>query len=252
MNRKIALITGASRGLGKNAALHLAAQGVDIIGTYNSKADEAQALVAEIEGLGARAVMLQLDVSQSERFEAFATQVAEVLSSRFDRQHFDFLLNNAGIGLTASFVDTTVAQFDLLMNIHLKGPFFLTQNLLPLMADGGRILNVSSGLTRFSLPGYGAYAAMKGAMEVLTRYQAKELGARGISVNTLAPGAIETDFGGGTVRDNGDVNSYVAGNTALGRVGQPDDIGAAIALLLAPGSQWINGQRVEASGGMFL
>ncbi|MDI1329585.1 SDR family NAD(P)-dependent oxidoreductase [Pseudomonas mandelii] len=252
MNRKIALITGASRGLGKNAALHLAAQGVDIIGTYNSKADEAQELVADIERLGAQAVMLQLDVSQSERFEAFATQVADVLHSRFDRQHFDFLLNNAGIGLTANFVDTTVAQFDLLMNIHLKGPFFLTQNLLPLMADGGRILNVSSGLTRFSLPGYGAYAAMKGAMEVLTRYQAKELGARGISVNTLAPGAIETDFGGGTVRDNSDVNSYIAGNTALGRVGQPDDIGAAIALLLAPGSQWINGQRVEASGGMFL
>lgn len=252
MNRKIALITGASRGLGKNAALHLAAQGIDVIGTYNSKADEAHALVAEIESLGGRAAMLQLDVGRSEGFADFATQVAEVLSSHFDREHFDFLINNAGIGLNASFVDTTVAQFDLLMNIHLKGPFFLTQNLLPLMADGGRILNVSSGLTRFSLPGYGAYAAMKGAMEVLTRYQAKELGARGISVNTLAPGAIETDFGGGTVRDNSEVNSYVAGNTALGRVGLPDDIGAAIALLLAPGSQWINGQRVEASGGMFL
>lgn len=252
MNRKIALITGASRGLGKNAALHLAAQGVDIIGTYNSKADEAQALVAQIESLGGRAAMLQLDVSQSERFADFGTQVAAVLRSHFDREHFDFLLNNAGIGLNANFVDTTVAQFDLLMNIHLKGPFFLTQTLLPLMADGGRILNVSSGLTRFSLPGYGAYAAMKGAMEVLTRYQAKELGARGIAVNTLAPGAIETDFGGGTVRDNADVNKLVASNTALGRVGQPDDIGAAIALLLAPGSQWINGQRVEASGGMFL
>jgi NAD(P)-dependent dehydrogenase (short-subunit alcohol dehydrogenase family) len=252
MNRKIALITGASRGLGKSAALHLAAQGIDVIGTYNSRAEEAQALVAEIESLGGRAVMLQLDVGQSGGFADFATQVAEVLRSHFDREHFDFLLNNAGIGLHANFVDTTVAQFDLLMNIHLKGPFFLTQNLLPLMADGGRILNVSSGLTRFSLSGYGAYAAMKGAMEVLTRYQAKELGARGICVNTLAPGAIETDFGGGTVRDNSDVNSYVASNTALGRVGQPDDIGAAIALLLAPGSQWINGQRVEASGGMFL
>ena len=252
MNRKIALITGASRGLGKSAALHLAAQGIDVIGTYNSRAEEAQTLVTEIESLGGRAVMLQLDVGQSEGFADFTTQVAEVLRSRFDREYFDFLLNNAGIGLHANFVDTTVAQFDLLMNIHLKGPFFLTQNLLPLMADGGRILNVSSGLTRFSLPGYGAYAAMKGAMEVLTRYQAKELGARGICVNTLAPGAIETDFGGGTVRDNSDVNSYVASNTALGRVGQPDDIGAAIALLLAPGSQWINGQRVEASGGMFL
>ena len=252
MNRKIALITGASRGLGKNAALHLAAQGVDVIGTYNSKADEAQALVAEIESLGARAAMLQLDVSQSERFADFATQVAEVLRNHFDRQHVDFLLNNAGIGVYANFADTTVEQFDLLMNIHLKGPFFLTQKLLPLLADGGRIVNVSSGLTRFSLPGYGTYAAMKGAMEVLTRYQAKELGARGISVNTLAPGAIETDFGGGTVRDNAQVNQMVAANTALGRVGLPDDIGAVIALLLAPGSQWINGQRVEASGGMFL
>lgn len=252
MSRKIALITGASRGLGKHAALHLVAQGIDVIGTYNSKADEAQALVAEIESLGGRAAMLQLDVGRSEGFADFASQVAEVLRSQFDRQHFDFLLNNAGIGVHANFVDTTVEQFDLLMNIHLKGPFFLTQTLLPLLADGGRILNVSSGLTRFSLPGYGAYAAMKGAMEVLTRYQAKELGARGISVNTLAPGAIETDFGGGTVRDNAQVNKMVADNTALGRPGLPDDIGAAIALLLAPGSQWINGQRVEASGGMFL
>jgi NAD(P)-dependent dehydrogenase (short-subunit alcohol dehydrogenase family) len=252
MNRKIALITGASRGLGKNAALHLVAQGVDIIGTFNSRAEEAQALVAQIESLGGRAAMLQLDVGQSDGFAAFATQVADVLHKHFDRQQFDFLINNAGIGVNANFVDTTVAQFDLLMNIHLKGPFFLTQNLLPLLADGGRILNVSSGLTRFSMPGYGAYAAMKGAMEVLTRYQAKELGARNITVNTLAPGAIETDFGGGTVRDNAQVNTLVANNTALGRVGQPDDIGAAIALLMAPGGQWINGQRIEASGGMFL
>ncbi|VVO42015.1 SDR family NAD(P)-dependent oxidoreductase [Pseudomonas fluorescens] len=252
MNRKIALITGASRGLGKNAALHLVAQGVDIIGTFNSRAEEAQALVAQIESLGGRAAMLQLDVGQSEGFAEFATQVADVLQQHFDRQQFDFLINNAGIGVNANFVDTTVAQFDLLMNIHLKGPFFLTQTLLPLLADGGRILNVSSGLTRFSMPGYGAYAAMKGAMEVLTRYQAKELGTRNIAVNTLAPGAIETDFGGGTVRDNAQVNTLVASNTALGRVGQPDDIGAAIALLMAPGGQWINGQRIEASGGMFL
>ncbi|MNL03656.1 3-oxoacyl-[acyl-carrier-protein] reductase FabG [compost metagenome] len=252
MNRKIALITGASRGLGKNAALHLVAQGVDIIGTYNSRADEAQALVAEIEGLGGRAAMLQLDVGQSEQFAAFATELATVLRDRFDREHFDFLINNAGIGMHANFVDTTFEQFDLLMNIHLKGPFFLTQTLLPLLNDGGRIINISSGLARFSLPGYGTYAAMKGAMEVLTRYQAKELGARNISVNILAPGAIETDFGGGAVRDNAELNKMVAGNTALGRAGRPDDIGAAIALLVAPGSQWINGQRIEASGGMFL
>ncbi|RON53034.1 SDR family NAD(P)-dependent oxidoreductase [Pseudomonas frederiksbergensis] len=252
MNRKIALITGASRGLGKSTALHLAAQGIDVIGTYNSRADEAQALVAEIESLGGRAAMLQLDVGQSESFANFSSEVAKVLKNHFDRQHFDFLVNNAGIGVHANFVDTTVEQFDLLMNIHFKGPFFLTQNLLPLMNDGGRIVNISSGLARFSLPGYGAYAAMKGAMEVLTRYQAKELGARGIAVNILAPGAIETDFGGGAVRDIAAVNQMVASNTALGRAGQPDDIGAAIALLLSPGGQWINGQRIEASGGMFL
>ncbi|MFJ2686334.1 SDR family NAD(P)-dependent oxidoreductase [Pseudomonas sp. NPDC087342] len=252
MTRKIALITGASRGLGKSAALHLVAQGIDIIGTYNSRADEAQALVAEIESLGGRAAMLQLDVGQSESFAAFSGEVANVLKNHFDQQRFDFLINNAGVGVHANFVDTTVAQFDLLMNIHLKGPFFLTQQLLPLMNDGGRIVNVSSGLARFSLPGYGAYAAMKGAMEVLTRYQAKELGERGIAVNVLAPGAIETDFGGGAVRDIAAVNQMVASNTALGRTGQPDDIGAAIALLLSPGGQWINGQRIEASGGMFL
>ncbi|MFJ7796702.1 SDR family NAD(P)-dependent oxidoreductase [Pseudomonas sp. NPDC096950] len=252
MSRKIALITGASRGLGKSAALHLVAQGIDIIGTYNSRADEAQALVAEIESLGGRAAMLQLDVGQSEGFAAFSSEVANVLKNHFDQQRFDFLINNAGVGVHANFVDTTVAQFDLLMNVHLKGPFFLTQQLLPLMNDGGRIVNVSSGLARFSLPGYGAYAAMKGAMEVLTRYQARELGERGIAVNVLAPGAIETDFGGGTVRDNASVNQMVASNTALGRAGQPDDIGAAIALLLSPGGQWINGQRIEASGGMFL
>ncbi|WP_448109070.1 SDR family NAD(P)-dependent oxidoreductase [Pseudomonas azerbaijanoccidentalis] len=252
MNRKIALITGASRGLGKNTALHLAAQGVDIIGTYKSSADEAQALVAEIESLGGRATLLQLDVGQSEQFAAFAIKVDQVLRTNFDQERFDFLVNNAGIGLHANFVDTTVEQFDLMVNIHFKGPFFLTQTLLPLLNDGGRIINISSGLARFSLPGYGTYAAMKGAMEVLTRYQARELGARQISVNTLAPGAIETDFSGGAVRDNAEVNKMVAGNTALGRAGVPDDIGAAIALLLAPGGQWINGQRIEASGGMFL
>jgi NAD(P)-dependent dehydrogenase (short-subunit alcohol dehydrogenase family) len=252
MNRKIALITGASRGLGRSAALHLAAQGIDIIGTYNSRADEAQALVTELQALGAKAAMLQLDVGHSENFAAFAAQVEQELGQTFERQRFDFLINNAGVGVHALFSETTPEQFDLLMNVQLKGPFFLTQQLLPLINDGGRIVNISSGLTRFSLPGYGAYAAMKGAMEVLTRYQAKELGARQIGVNVLAPGAIETDFGGGTVRDNSAVNAMVASNTALGRVGLPDDIGGALALLLSEGGQWINGQRVEASGGMFL
>jgi NAD(P)-dependent dehydrogenase (short-subunit alcohol dehydrogenase family) len=252
MTRKIALITGASRGLGKSAALHLAAQGVDIIGTYNSKADEAQAVVAQIEQLGGRAAMLQLDVSQSATFDDFASQVGSVLKEVFAQDHFNFLINNAGIGVHASFEETTEAQFDQLVAIQFKGPFFLTQKLLPLIGDGGRIVNISSGLARFSLPGYAAYAAMKGAMEVLTRYQAKELGGRGITVNILAPGAIETDFGGGAVRDNANLNSMVANNTALGRAGLPDDIGGAISTLLADGSNWITGQRIEASGGMFL
>ncbi|WP_442112632.1 SDR family NAD(P)-dependent oxidoreductase [Pseudomonas sp. NUPR-001] len=252
MNRKIALITGASRGLGKNTAQHLAAQGIDIIGTYHSKAEEAQALVQALEQQGVRAAMLQLDVSDSAGFEDFARQLQQTLSSVFGRSNLDYLVNNAGIGIHVPFSETTEAQFEQLCNIQLKGPFFLTQRLLPLIADHGRIVNISTGLTRFALPGYAAYAAMKGAMEVLTRYQAKELGARGIRVNILAPGAIETDFGGGVVRDNADVNGFIASNTALGRVGVPDDIGAAIALLLGDGGGWINGQRLEVSGGMFL
>ncbi|WP_175652355.1 SDR family NAD(P)-dependent oxidoreductase [Pseudomonas sp. Marseille-P9899] len=252
MSRKIALITGASRGLGKNAALHLAAQGFDIIGTYHSKAGEAQTLVTTLEQSGARAAMLQLDVGNSASFEAFASALGETLKRDFGRNHIDVLVNNAGIGINAPFAETSEAQFDQLLNIQLKGPFFLTQRLLPLIADQGRIINVSTGLTRFALPGYAAYAAMKGAMEVLTRYQAKELGQRGIRVNILAPGAIETDFGGGVVRDNSDVNAFVASNTALGRVGLPDDIGAAIALLASDGAGWVTGQRLEVSGGMFL
>lgn len=252
MKNKLALITGASRGLGRSAALHLAAEGVNIIGTYHSKAAEAQTVADEVERLGARALMLQLDVSESASFSGFADRLRAALPERFGRTDIDFLFNNAGIGQTASFAETSEAQFDLLMNLHLKGPFFLTQTLLPLIVDGGRILNVSSGLARFSLPGYSAYAAMKGGIEVLTRYQARELGARGISVNVLAPGAIETDFGGGAVRDNADLNAFVASSTALGRVGQADDIGLAVAALLGEGGRWINGQRIEASGGMFL
>ncbi|MBU2293023.1 MAG: SDR family oxidoreductase [Gammaproteobacteria bacterium] len=252
MTRKIALITGASRGLGRNTALHLAAQGIDIIGTYHSQATDAQSLVGELEQLGARALMLQLDVSQSSSFAAFAAAVTEGLQSTFGRSDFDFLINNAGIGIHASFAETTEAQFDQLVNIQLKGPFFLTQQLLPLIAEQGRIVNISTGLARFSLPGYAAYAAMKGGIEVWTRYLAKELGPRGICANVLAPGAIETDFGGGAVRDNSQLNAFVAANTALGRAGLPDDIGGAIAMLLSDGGRWITGQRVEASGGMFL
>jgi len=250
--QKIALITGASRGLGKSAALHLAAQGVAVIGTYHSKSADAHAVVAEIEAAGGQAAMLQLDVGDSSSFAGFGTALTDVLRSKFGRERIDFVVNNAGVGVHAGVAETTEAQFDQMVNIHLKGPFFLTQTLLPMINDGGRILNISSGLTRFALPGYAAYASMKGAIEVWTRYLAKELGARGIAVNTLAPGAIETDFGGGAVRDNVDLNNFVASVTALGRVGVPDDIGGAVAALLSDSSRWINAQRVEASGGMFV
>jgi NAD(P)-dependent dehydrogenase (short-subunit alcohol dehydrogenase family) len=251
-NQKIAIVTGGSRGLGKSMALHLAGKGVDVILTYRSQQAEAEGVVAEITQRGGRAVALQLDVSDSTGFQAFADEVKAALQSQWGVERFDYLVNNAGIGIHAAFADTTEAQFEKLFNIQLKGPFFLTQKLLPLLADGGRILNVSSGLTRFSLPGFAAYAAMKGGVEVLTRYLAKELGTRGIAVNTLAPGAIETDFGGGAVRDNQQLNQFVASQTALGRAGQPDDIGAAVAALLSPDAGWVNAQRIEVSGGMFV
>jgi len=252
MNAPITLITGASRGLGKSAAQHLARHGADLLLTYRSGASEAAALVKEIEAMGRRAVALPLDVSQSGTFPAFAAEVKAALARVWQRETFDHLVNNAGIGINAPITHTSEAQFDSLVDIHLKGPFFLTQALMPLMADGGRIVNISSGLARFALPGYAAYAAMKGGIEVLTRYMAKEFGPRGISVNVLAPGAIETDFGGGAVRDNAELNAGIAAQTALGRVGLPDDIGGALALLLQPGNHWITGQRIEASGGMFL
>ncbi|EPJ9228185.1 SDR family NAD(P)-dependent oxidoreductase [Klebsiella oxytoca] len=252
MTQRIALVTGGSRGLGKNAALKLAEKGTDIILTWHSNPQAALDVVAEIEKKGVKAAALPLNVGDITSFDGFARKVGEVLQQRWQRETFDYLLNNAGIGLNVAFAETSEAQFDELMNSQFKGPFFLTQRLLPLLQDGGRILNVSSGLARFALPGYAAYAAMKGAMEVLTRYQAKELGERGISVNIIAPGAIETDFGGGVVRDNPQVNQHIAGQTALGRVGQPDDIGDAIAALLSDDLRWMNAQRVEVSGGMFL
>jgi NAD(P)-dependent dehydrogenase (short-subunit alcohol dehydrogenase family) len=248
----IALITGASRGLGRNTAVHLARKGTDIILTYNSNRAEADQAVADIEALGRKAVALQLDVGKSASFAEFSAEVGKVLNRVWGRDTFDYLVNNAGIGGHAPFAETTEEQFDTLMNIHLKGTFFLTQKLLPLIKDGGRIVNISTGLTRFAYPGYAAYAAMKGGIEVLTRYMAKELGPRGISVNTIAPGAIETDFGGGAVRDNDAINKQIAAMTALGRVGLPDDIGGAISNLLAPDSNWINAQRIEVSGGQAI
>ncbi|MGV3524241.1 MAG: SDR family oxidoreductase [Candidatus Sericytochromatia bacterium] len=249
---KIALITGGSRGLGRNAAEALAQRGVAVVMTYHSQREAAETVVAAIETAGGQALALQLDVSQIAGFGAFAETLRQALQQKWGRADFDFLVNNAGVGCHALFQDTTEAQFDEMLNLHLKGPFFLTQTLLPLLADQGRILNISSGLTRFAFPGMAAYASMKGAVEVLTRYLAKELGARGIAVNTLAPGAIATDFGGGAVRDNADYNQAIAAQTALGRVGLPDDIGPLVAALLSEDSRWVNAQRIEASGGMLI
>ena len=251
-NTKLALITGGSRGLGRDGALHLADRNTDVILTYRSGREQAEAVVKSIEAKGRRAAALQLDVGKVASFDGFVTELRGVLAHHFQRSNFDYLLNNAGHGAHASFADTTEAQFDELVNVHFKGVFFLTQKLLPVIADGGRILNVSSGLARFSMPGYAAYASMKGAIEVLTRYLAKELGPRKIAVNTLAPGAIATDFGGGAVRDNAQVSAFIASQTALGRVGQPDDIGAAIAALFSDEMRWVNAQRIEAAGGMLI
>lgn len=252
MTERIALVTGGSRGLGKNAALKLAAKGVGIILTWNRSQQEALDVVHEIEQKGVKAAAIQLNVGDVTGFDAFTAQVGEKLRTLWQRDTFDYLLNNAGTGLYSPYAETTEAQFDEMLNIHFKGPFFLTQRLLPLINNGGRILNVSSGLARFAQPGSSTYAAMKGAMEVLTRYQAKELGARGITANIIAPGAIETDFGGGRVRDNAEINQHIAAQTALGRVGLPDDIGDAIAALLSDELGWMNAQRIEVSGGMFL
>ncbi|QEE44571.1 SDR family oxidoreductase [Rhizobium sp. WL3] len=249
---KIALVTGGSRGLGRNTALNIARNGSDVIITYQSRADAAQELVGEIEALGRKAVALPLDAGNVASFAAFSAEVSRALRNTWQRVNFDHLVNNAGHGDVAAFAETTEEQFDALVNVHFKGVFFLTQALLPLIAEGGRIVNLSSGLTRVSAPGWSAYAAVKGAVEVLTVYMAKELGARGIAVNAVAPGAIETDFFGGAVRDTPEFNSYFADVTALGRVGLPDDIGPMIASLLTENNRWVNAQRIEVSGGQSI
>lgn len=249
---KIALVTGGSRGLGKNMALSLAQKGLDIILTYNSKKEEALNTVKEIESLGQKAAALQLNVAEVNSFDSFITEISRTLKETFATDKINYLVNNAGIGVHVPFIETSEEQFDTLLNIQFKGVFFLTQKALGVMADGGGIVNISSGLARFSLPGYAAYAAMKGAIETLTKYQAKELGARGIRVNVVAPGAIETDFGGGAVRDNAELNKQIASQTALGRVGLPDDIGGVVAFLCTDDAKWVNAQRLEASGGMFV
>ncbi len=249
--QKIAIVTGGSRGLGRNTVLSLARRGVDALLTYRSNEEEAKSAVAEIEALGRRAVALPLDVGDAATFPAFAESVRHALAG-LGAERFDHLVNNAGDALYKPFAETTEEELDRVYRVHFKGPFLLTQTLLPLLNDGGRIVNVSSGLARFSFPGSSAYGAMKGAVEVLTRYMAKELGARGIAANTVAPGAIATDFGGGRVRDDPDMNRMVAGMSALGRVGEPDDIGPMIAALLSEDNRWINGQRIEVSGGTYL
>lgn len=249
---KMALITGGSRGLGRAGALALAEEGCDVVITYHSNKEAADSLVKEVEWAGQQALAMQLDTAAIDSFDAFVANLTHQLTNKIGRNSIDYLVNNAGAGINAPFADTTPEQVDSLLNMHVKGPYFLTQSLLPVIADGGAILNVSSGLSRFCFPGYSAYGMAKGAVEVMTRYMAKELGERKIRVNTLAPGAIETDFRGGEVRDNQALNQAIALQTALGRVGLPDDIGGAIATLLSEKSYWINGQRIEASGGMML
>lgn len=246
---KIALVTGASRGLGKDSALQLAKKGFDIIITYQTKKEFADQVVKEIQTIGQKAFALPLDISTTTGFDKFITEVKEVLDTQFSSAKLDALVNNAGVGINESFEATTEEILDAMTNIHFKGPYFLTQKILPLLNDGSSIVNTSSGLARFSFAGYSAYGAMKAAVDSLSRYQALELGSRKIRVNSIAPGAIETDFGGGAVRDVSDLNTYIASETALGRVGLPDDIGSAVAFLCSDDSKWINAQRLEVSGG---
>ena len=249
---KIALVTGASRGLGKNMVLNLAKKGIDIIAVYKSNEKEANEVVKEIEALGQKAVALQLDVADTKTFDDFFERLSIVLEENWQRKNFDFLVNNAGIDRYSAFADTTEESFDELMNIHFKGVYFLTQKSLPFLADNGGIVNLSTGLARFATPGYAAYASMKGAIEVLTKYLAKELGSRGIRVNIVAPGIIKTDFTKAAFTAHPELEGYMSSITALGRVGQPDDIGGVVAFLCTDDAKWINAQRIEASGGMFL
>jgi NAD(P)-dependent dehydrogenase (short-subunit alcohol dehydrogenase family) len=245
----VSLVTGASRGLGRNTALSIARHGGDVIVTYRSGKEAADAVVGDIQALGRRAVALRLDTGKVSSFPGFVAVVRSVLKDTWGRDTFDHLINNAGHGEMADFAATTEAQFDALFDVHVKGVFFLTQSLLPVLADGGSIVNFSSGLTRVSFPGFSAYSAAKGAVETLTVYMAKELGLRGITVNAVAPGAIETDFLGGAVRDIPDYNRAFADMTALGRVGVPDDIGPMITVMCLEETRWVNGQRIEVSGG---
>lgn len=249
---KIVLITGGSRGLGRNMALAIAQKGMDLLITYNSNKEAADEVVAQIEALGQKAKAFRLDTSDITQFTPFLNEVSAYLQSAYGKTGFDFLVNNAGTALYAPVTEVTPEQMDAIYNIHYKGVFFLTQQALPYLNDGGGIINISSGLTRITFPGSSVYASLKTAVETLTRYLAKELGPRKIRVNVIAPGAIETDFGGGRTRDNKEINAQIAGFTALGRVGLPDDIGGVVAFLCTQDAYWINGQRLEVSGGQAL
>lgn len=248
---KIAIVTGGSRGIGRNTVKALASRGVAVIFTYRANQAEAEAAVAAIEAHGAKAVAIQLDTGRIADFDAFVGKVKEALQA-LGADRFDYLVNNAGNSYHAPISETTEEAFDELVNVHFKGVYFLTQKLLPLINDGGRIINISSGLARFTVPGISAYASVKGAIEVFTRYLAKELGPRGITANTVAPGAVQTDFSGGIVRDNPVYNKMVSDQTALGRPGLAEDLGPMIASLLSSENRWVNGQRIEVSGGANL
>jgi NAD(P)-dependent dehydrogenase (short-subunit alcohol dehydrogenase family) len=249
---KVAVVTGGSRGLGRNMAIALAKKGLDVVLTYNSNKKAADEVVAEVQSLGQKAFAFQLDTSNVKAFDKFIDQLKQTLQTERGSANFDYLINNAGTGLYQLVSDTTETELDSIIDIHYKGVFFLTQKALPFLNNGGGIINISSGLTRITMPGSSAYASMKGAVEIFTRYLAKELGERKIRANVVAPGAIETDFGGGRTRDNKEINARIAGITALGRVGLPDDIGGVVAFLCTPDAGWINGQRIEVSGGQGL
>lgn len=249
---KIALVTGGSRGLGRDMALNLAKKGLDVIITYNSRVEDARQVVAQVEAAGRKAAALQLNTGAIKSFQSFADQLKTSLSQHFGTDHFDFLVNNAGQGGYSPIDQVTEAFFDDLLNVHFKGVYFLTQQLLPLLNDGGGIVNISSGLTRVSVPSSSAYASFKSAVETFTRYLAKELGARGIRANIVAPGAIMTDFGGAHLRNNEELQKMVSSVTALGRPGVAEDIGGVVAFLCTDDARWVNGQRIEVSGGMQL
>lgn len=251
-SNKVALVTGGSRGLGKDMAIQLARKDFDVIITYNSNKEAAAQVVDEVKKIGKNSIALHLDVSKTSSYVSFVSQVKEKSASNFGTNQIQALVNNAGTGLYAPFDSTTEEQFDDMVNIHLKAAFFLTQKMLPILADGSSIVNISSGLARFSNSNYSAYAIMKAAIESLTRYQALELGKRKIRVNTVAPGAIETDFAGGFVRDSKEINDMIASGTALGRVGLPDDIGSVVAFLCSHDAKWVNAQRIEVSGGYYI